>query len=113
MTDDTNTTPAEPVGNPAEAPAAPPALETYAPAPAYYAAPVAAAPAAPPRHHRWPMWLAAAALAVLIFGLGFRVGLGFGARLGIGRGLRAGYAAGAVQQYRGGGRGAPAPGFNY
>ena len=75
----------------------------YAPVaqPTMLAAPAAAAP----RHHRWPMWVASAAIAVVVFGVGFRVGLGFGARFGTGRGLRAGYAAAAVQGFRSGARG--------
>ena len=64
-----------------------------------------AAGAAAPRRHSWPVWAASAAIAVVIFGVGFRVGLGFGARFATGRGLRAGYAAAAVQDFRSAARG--------
>ena len=73
-----------------------------------------AAPAAAPKHRRWPIWVAAAAIAVLIFGTGVRVGFGVANRFGV-RSMRAGFTAAAVQRARGfapGGRGfVGGPGF--
>lgn len=114
MTDET-TTPNEPVATPAPempaaaAPAAAPADAPTAPAaPVYAAAPAAApvyAPAVPAStpHRRWPMWVAAVVLALVLFGTGIRVGVGIGNRFG--RGLRANYAAAAPRDFRGAARG--------
>jgi hypothetical protein len=93
MTDDTNVTPEDPT-----------------PAPAY-AAPyptTLAAEASAPKHHRWPIWVAAVAVAVVLFAAGAFTGVGFASRFGA-RGFRQGFAVAAVRYGRAGARGfAPA-----
>jgi hypothetical protein len=85
MSDDTNTAPEE-----ASQPAAT-TVEAVAPVPV----------ASAPKNRRWPMWVAAAAIALLVFAAGVFVGARFVGRPG-GFGMRARYVP-AIQDQRGGG----------
>ena len=101
MTDDTTPmtapeTPAEPVAvAPVQPAPAAPAPEY--PAPTYLATQPAAPVADTKRRHGWPVWVASAAIALVIFAAGAHVGFALGARFAT-RGIRAGVVGAQVQQ---------------
>lgn len=83
--------------DPAVQAAAAPAQAAAAPAQAPAAAATVLAAPATTAKRRWPRWVAAAIVGLLLFGAGVRVGVGLGARFA-GRGVRAGFAAASWQR---------------